>query len=186
MTDGSHCSVCGTVIKKQTTIKATGHTDTTICNHCGKNIRKELINDIATAIYYAPNNLITIYVSNDGAVIALSFDNKNRPIVLVSSKNVITALYLDDTNTIHYITQIEDYYIEGTSMYKTGLNNNITGMSYDKTNIPTSIQVGVDMIKSLKTIAASAIKSALYGMTIYFAQNGYPFTYRALGYLNLS
>ena len=184
-TEGSHCSVCGTIIKPQSTIKATGHTDTPICDHCGKNNRKELLNEIATEVYYAPKNLVRVYTATDGTIVALGLLNNNL-VVLVTKGSVITALYLDNTNTIHYITQAEDYYIEGTSMYKSRFNNGITGMSFDKTNIPTSVSVGVELITNLKTIAAASLKIALYGMTMYFAQNGYPFTYGVLGYTSFS
>ena len=41
LTEGSHCSTCGTVIKARTTVPATGHTDMNndgLCDKCGKSI----------------------------------------------------------------------------------------------------------------------------------------------------
>ena len=41
LTEGSHCSTCGTVIKARTTVPATGHTDMNndgLCDKCGKSL----------------------------------------------------------------------------------------------------------------------------------------------------
>ncbi len=184
-----YCTDCGDELSRTTrTLDAIGHTDTPICQHCGMNIREFLIDVIVDIIENSDNHAYIVY-STDSHYVGLGYSDDHQPILLTdtratSSSSISTpvVLYLDDTDTLRYVCMYNSLYIDGNSLQKSAFRNSITGMSFDHTNIPTSIDAGVKIINNLKSIAAAGIKLNLIAIDLLFTSLDLPFTHNALGY----
>ena len=104
-----------------------------------------------------------------------------------TNNEIVITFLLDDSDYLVYTCEINEYYIScENKMKKSELTSSITGLAYNKTNVPTVVSAGVEMVTTMKKLAASGLQLSLTYLSAYLLKNGYPYTARALGYTSFN
>ncbi len=181
----TRCSVCSAELSRQTIRYSSSyskHTDTPTCQHCGANVRGELIAALKKDLLYDTDNYIVL-ASTTNFIFALSLTNSGDPALFVLNDDVSTMLILEDTDTIAFLTTTStNKLIAGDSVKKSNFSSSYQYMPYDDTNISTTTYDGIDLINTLQQIAALDITECIKLLNSYLKNHGYSYTVKALGF----